>query len=142
MEPSDRPIGYWLKHLDRLIESTFDRSLAEHELSRRHWQAMNALSAASLDAQGLREALRPFLSEDAITVEEVIGAMIGRGWIAQADDRSYALTEQGQAAHAAVAGRVKQVRHLMLHGLTEQEYIATVRTLSQMAANLESVLER
>ena len=29
MTGGGRPIGYWLKHLDRLIEATFDRTLAD-----------------------------------------------------------------------------------------------------------------
>jgi len=27
MEPERRPIGYWLKHLDRLIDEAFERAL-------------------------------------------------------------------------------------------------------------------
>jgi hypothetical protein len=40
----ERPIGYWLKHLDRLIEEAFGDALAEQALSRRHWQAMKGPS--------------------------------------------------------------------------------------------------
>lgn len=136
MEPTDRPIGYWLKHLDGLIESTFDRALAGHALSRRHWQAMNALRDAPLTADGLRDALRPFWGEGVITLDEVVGDLAGRGWVAE-DDGRHALTERGLAAHAAVAERVGETRRAVLDGLTEQDYAATVHTLSRMAANLE-----
>ncbi|GAA4514149.1 MarR family winged helix-turn-helix transcriptional regulator [Actinoallomurus oryzae] len=136
MEPADRPIGYWLKHLDGLIESASDRTLAGHALSRRHWQAMNALRDAPLTADALRDALRPFWGEGVITLEGVVGDLAGRGWIAGEDGR-YALTERGRAAHAAVAERAGETRRAVLDGLTEQDYVATVRTLSRMAANLE-----
>src|SRR5215475_12371622 len=33
----ERPIGYWLKHLDRLIETAAERTFAEQKLTRRHW---------------------------------------------------------------------------------------------------------
>jgi hypothetical protein len=39
-----RPIGYWLKRLDRAIEDGFDRDLASWSLTRRHWQILNTLS--------------------------------------------------------------------------------------------------
>ncbi|MFB9832252.1 MarR family winged helix-turn-helix transcriptional regulator [Actinoallomurus acaciae] len=136
MEPTDRPIGYWLKHLDGLIESTFDRALAGYALSRRHWQVMNALRDAP--PTGLRDALRPFWGEGVITLEEVVGDLAGRGWVTE-DDGRYALTERGLAAHAAVAERVGETRRAVLDGLTEQDYVDTVRTLSRMAANLERV---
>ncbi|GLY80985.1 MarR family winged helix-turn-helix transcriptional regulator [Actinoallomurus iriomotensis] len=136
MEPTDRPIGYWLKHLDGLLESTLDRALAGHTLSRRHWQAMNAIRDAPLTADGLRDALRPFWGEGAITLEDVLGDLAERGWVTE-DDGRYALTAPGRTAHAAVAERVGETRRAVLDGLTEQDYVATVRTLSRMAANLE-----
>lgn len=39
-----RPIGYWLKELDRLINERFDEDLAAGELSRRHWQMLHSLA--------------------------------------------------------------------------------------------------
>ena len=38
-----KPIGYWLKELDRLIEGTLDRALADEGVTRRDWQVLNAL---------------------------------------------------------------------------------------------------
>jgi DNA-binding PadR family transcriptional regulator len=144
VEPTDKPIGYWLKHLDRLIESAFKRALAEHGLSRRHWQALNTLEAAPLGIEELRTALDPFWGEgtgDGVTtVEDITAELRDRGWITRLGDRGYTLTEQGRAAHAAAAERVRETRRLVLNGLTDQDYAATVRTLRRMAANLERPL--
>ena len=38
---SERPIGHWLKKLDRLIDAQFERQLGEAGLSRRQWQLRN-----------------------------------------------------------------------------------------------------
>jgi hypothetical protein len=38
---SERPIGYWLKKLDRLIDAQFERQLGEAKLSRRQWQLIH-----------------------------------------------------------------------------------------------------
>ena len=38
-----KPIGYWLKELDQLIEGTLDRALADEGVTRRDWQLLNAL---------------------------------------------------------------------------------------------------
>jgi len=48
MKTTEAPIGYWLKHLDGLIEAHFDRALTHHNLARRHWQALNMLSGGPL----------------------------------------------------------------------------------------------
>lgn len=37
------PIGYWLKHLDGLIGGNFERTLAGEGVTRRRWQALDAL---------------------------------------------------------------------------------------------------
>ncbi len=142
MDATERPLGYWLKHLDRLIEAAFDRALAEQGLSRRHWQTMNVLKDAPLDDRGLADALRPFWGEGAIAVDEVTGALARRAWIARGSDGRYALTPRGEAAHAAAAERVRGLRGRMSDGLTAEEYQATVRVLRRMAENLERALER
>lgn len=43
MSEDRRPIGYWLKHLDGLIEAAFSRTLAGQGVTRRHWQALKIL---------------------------------------------------------------------------------------------------
>jgi hypothetical protein len=43
MSEDRRPIGYWLKHLDGLIEAAFSRTLAGQGVTRRHWQALKTL---------------------------------------------------------------------------------------------------
>ena len=61
---SQRPIGYWLKHLDRLIETTFSRTLAGQGLTRRHWQVLNTLAHGPASPADLTKALNPFLRDD------------------------------------------------------------------------------
>jgi hypothetical protein len=132
-----RPIGYWLKHLDRLIEAAFERALAGDGLSRRHWQVMNVLAAAPSDADGLAAALRPFWDEGAVPLGEVTAELERRGWAAREGGRALALTAAGRAAHAAVAERVDAARRVAAEGVTGDEYVATVAVLRRMAANLE-----
>ena len=40
---SERPIGYWLKKLDRLIDQQFETQLSTARLSRRQWLLLNLL---------------------------------------------------------------------------------------------------
>ncbi|HYQ63178.1 hypothetical protein [Actinophytocola sp.] len=135
------PIGYWLKHLDRLIDGAMDRAFGAEGVTRRHWQVLNILREAPRDAAGLRDALRPFWTEGVSTqdervstLDEVTGDMARRGWLAG----SYALTPAGEAAHAAVQRKVHGIRATFLTGLADDDYHRTVRTLRHMAENLES----
>jgi hypothetical protein len=140
MQKAQAPIGYWLKHLDVLIEAHFDRALADHDLSRRHWQALNMLARGPLDGVQLAEGLRPFWTDGAITVQAVTGELLRRGWVDISQSR-YALTPAGQDEHAMLADRVGVSRRRLMDGLTPDDYRATVAVLERMAANLEQAMQ-
>jgi hypothetical protein len=133
----EAPIGYWLKHLDRLIDATAERTFAEERLTRRHWQILNVLNQSSQDAAGLTAAIRPLWQPGAVTLDQITGDLTARGWLAQDDSGRYALTPGGQAGHATVATKVQGIRSAFLTGLTEDDYLRTVQTLRRMAENLE-----
>lgn len=75
----EKPIGYWLKHLDRLIERAFDDKLGEQGVSRRQWQILNTLSQSDQTRDELLVALRPFWSEPVTDLDEVIESLTRRG---------------------------------------------------------------
>jgi hypothetical protein len=138
----NRPIGYWLKHLDGLIEAAAERTFAEEKLTRRHWQIMNVLRESSRQEVGLTEAVRPFWGPGAITLHEVTSELTRRGWLTQDGAGRYSLTAAGQGGHAAVEEKVRGIRSTLLTGLTEGDYLRTVRVLQWMAENLERAAGR
>ncbi|OMI37325.1 MarR family winged helix-turn-helix transcriptional regulator [Streptomyces sparsogenes] len=133
-----KPIGYWLKHLDGLIEADFARALDAGGLARRHWQTLNSLSAGPSTPDQLADALRPFWGEGAITLDEVLDELERRGWVARdGSGGPYALTPLGVEGHAAAAERIGAARRRITDGVTDDEYLATVGVLRRMAENLE-----
>ena len=138
----ERPIGYWLKHLDRLIEDAAERTLTEEKLTRRHWQILNTLRESPQDEAGLTDVIRPFWTADAITLAEVTTDLTTRGWLTRDETGRYALTSAGEQAHAEVREKVNGIRTTFLTDLTEADYHRTVATLRQMAENLESAAAR
>jgi len=131
-----QPIGYWLKRVDRLIDDSLERALAQHGLQRRHWQTLQLLSDQPRSVEALSEALRPFWTVDSIGLKQVLADLIGRGWITS--EAAHALTASGIAANAQLADLVGEVRRTSVDGISAQEYQATLAVLARMAANLES----
>ena len=138
MEPERRPIGYWLKHLDRLIDQAFERALDADRLTRRQWQVLNTLAAGPSTDAALTAALQPFVKDDAKAVEVVINDFLGRGWIRSAPDGRVEISEPGRATHEAAMQRVAATRQALRRGITDDEYVSVVRILQRMASNLES----
>jgi hypothetical protein len=125
MEVGVKPIGYWLKHLDGLIDTAFEAALGDVE--RREWQVLNVLAAGERDEVGVVAALQPFPLGDALE------RLVERGWV----EGRYALTAAGRVAFAEVGGRAEGVRERLVEGLEPGEYVAVVGTLERMAGNLE-----
>lgn len=132
---SDLPIGYWLKHLDRLIESDLDRVLAAESLDRRQWQVLNSLHNEPATLLQLDQRLLPFLEEDETTVEPEVEALRQRGWIRGLV--SLEPTQEGRRAHEVLLERVQRARDRLTENIDDQEYLATVDVLKRMSANLE-----
>ncbi|TCN39677.1 hypothetical protein EV644_103239 [Kribbella orskensis] len=60
MSGDNKPIGWWIKEVDRLLELAFERVLAADGVSRRQWQALNAARGE----EPIEVALAPFLAGD------------------------------------------------------------------------------
>ncbi|MGI6871649.1 hypothetical protein [Amycolatopsis sp. 3B14] len=122
MDPLDKPIGFWLKHVDNLLEDGLTRVLADRGLTRRHWQALNTSRHGA-------DALEVFDG-----AAEARADLVARGWTTV----DGALTDEGRAARGEIAERVRRFRELSVAGLTKDQYAVAVRALATMAGNLEA----
>jgi len=144
MGGTDKPIGYWLKHLHNLIEAQFDATLTDLGVGRRHWQILNLLSSAVQTRAQIEQALAPFWQDPAPHLDAILDGpdgLVTLGWVAyDAAGDALTLTEQGRTGYGKIAARVRETRGRLLPGLTAEQYAETVRILSVMAANIETAL--
>jgi DNA-binding MarR family transcriptional regulator len=134
---SERPIGYWLKKLDRLIDQQFESQLRTARLSRRQWQLLNLLDNNPRSVPELQTELQPFLKDIAEDLSDALAGLVTRGW-AESKDNIVNLTKTGQAQFEIVKATVAELRQALLGGISPEEYRATIDVLARMAANLES----
>jgi len=132
----ERPIGYWLKNLDRLIDARFERQLGDAGLSRRQWQLINLLEDGPRSVPELHTELEPFLQDAPDDLQDALSGLVGRGW-ADSQEEIVALTEIGQAQFGLVTAKVAELRQTLMIGISAEEYQATTDVLIRMAANLE-----
>ncbi|HEX8132585.1 MAG TPA: MarR family transcriptional regulator [Actinomycetes bacterium] len=131
-----RPIGFWLKLVDRLIDESFDTLLMEAGLTRRHWQVLNVLLGEPATVRQIDTRLAPFLGIDEPTTRPVVDDLCARGWAVVANGGRAALTAAGAAAQAELLEKVSDHRQRITEGMTTGEYAATVAVLRRMAVNL------
>lgn len=137
MAPS-RPIGFWLKLVDRLIDERFDEMLREQALTRRHWQVLSLLRQAPRTLPEVDAQVAPFLGSGEESTRPVLADLRARGWVSGDDGPvgPLTLTRAGAAAHDGLLEKVSASRRQVTAGISPGEYQATVEVLHRMASNL------
>lgn len=135
-----RPIGYWVKVVDKLIDAQFAETLEDHGITRHQWQIMNILARGETTVEKLDVALAPFLApatEDSPAESSVehLTELIDSAWV-DATPIGYELTERGQVAFHRLEEVVANQRTLISQGITPEQYQQTIAVLEQMARNL------
>jgi len=131
-----RPIGFWLKLVDRLIDEQFASTLEEHGVTRRQWQLLNVLAREASTVDQLDAAVAPFLStDDQESSVEHLTELIESGWVTTTV-ATYEITERGRGAFERLVDVVAVQRTVMAEGISEQEYEQTIAVLERLARNL------
>jgi hypothetical protein len=130
-----RPIGYWLRLVDGLIDEQFARTLDEHGVTRMQWQLLNVLARGQASVEMLDAAVAPFLVAGGETTLDHLTELIESAWV-DATPTGYELTERGHGALDRLTTVVAEQRTVMSAGVTEADYVTTVSTLERMATNL------
>jgi hypothetical protein len=129
-----KPLGWWLRHVHELLESSMARALDAESLTRRHWQVLNTIALGAGTPEEVDAAMAPFVAGDGSMTSRV-AELRDRGWVAETGE----LTGEGREAHARVDARVKAFRSSAIDGISEGDYRTTIRTLERCAANLEAI---
>lgn len=135
MEAVQRPIGFWVKLVDGLIDERFEAILDEHGVTRRQWQLLNVLSRGPAEIEKLDEAVAHFLTgaDDESSVEH-LDELLESGWVFIEHDR-YSITERGAESFERLSAVVESARATVSEGVTAEEHAQTVRILEKMARN-------
>jgi DNA-binding MarR family transcriptional regulator len=140
MSDPPKPIGYWVKRLDDLLESIFDHALARQHLARRHWQVLNVLRGEPVTDEAVHEALAPFWRSESVSQAAIVTELIERGWIHRPEPGVLALTPAGLDAHTDVLAKVEQTRSQVIDGLSPEEYHTVVDGVRRMCDNVSAAL--
>jgi len=140
--PVDRPIGYWLKLVDRLIDESFDEVFHRSGLTRRHWQVLNTIREGVSEETDVDGVLSPFTGASAgprhgagTAVTAEIDDLVRRGWVTRSDT-GLTVTVAGNHAYHDLLDAVSTSRERVAEGISREEYAQTVATLEHMARNL------
>ncbi len=130
-----RPLGYWVKTLDRLIDEQFERAAESTGLSTGEWRVLNRLSVGAEQTETVEESLAPLTNRDR-TVTDTLAALVRAGLVEQRA-QEHRLSNEGYVRADQVEEAAMERIHAQLDGdLDEQQYDALLATLERMAKAL------
>lgn len=133
---AQRPIGFWLKLVDELIDEQFAATLDEHGVTRRQWQLLNLLSKEPGDLAQLDAAVAPFLSgASGETSSEHLAELVESEWVIYGNG-IYEITDRGRTSFERLGEVVGRNRDTIGQGISQQQYDDTLAVLERMARNL------
>ncbi len=136
-DPVAAPLGFWLRRVDQLFESSMDRVLADENVSRRLWQVLSTVSRHQpVTLSRCNEAMVLFLTDDRPDCRPLLDELTARSW-AEVQNAQYQLTATGQSALKALQEKVTAHRAVMFDGITDDDYRITVQTLARITENLD-----
>ncbi|MGF9914150.1 hypothetical protein ABEX47_15880 [Paenibacillus ehimensis] len=137
---SDKPIGWYLKRVDKMITQNVNDLFRDKELTRTHWQALNNTYHEGVKTkESLHELVQDFV--DMKRLDEVIDSLVERGWmVRRANPEQHTteleLTEEGKADFPALDAVLFNFDQRVFQGITEEEYRTTIQVLSRIIRNL------
>ncbi|MEU7579471.1 MarR family winged helix-turn-helix transcriptional regulator [Streptomyces sp. NPDC041068] len=134
----NQPVGYWSSAAGAAVVHHIRTTLAEYGLTQPQWWVLNQLLTApeGRPREEVVAVLRGYLEVGEGSLHHDIGALHDRGLITEDAAGRIALTDEGRALQARVAGRQKQLRAEIHEGITDEEYVHALKVLQRMIHNV------
>lgn len=130
-----RPIGYWLALVDRLINEQFEATLDEHGVTRLQWQMLSLVGDAPVTPVELEHALAPFVAGlEPSAVTDQLEELLDSAWV-ERQDEVLALSERGRTSFGRLGEVVERAGEQVAEGVSSEEYAQTLVVLERMARN-------
>lgn len=125
--PTDpRPLGYWLRVIDRRLDDEMRELFEAEGLTRRDWRRLNLIGGAVADER---------MTERLAAHPEKVAPLVERGWV-EGEPGAWRLTEAGVAARDALQERVSSLRSRVAGAVSPEEFATTVASLEAIARTL------
>jgi DNA-binding MarR family transcriptional regulator len=136
MQPPRRPVDFWLRLLDRLINEHFGKALDEHGITRRQWEVMNLLSRGPVSHDELVEALaRVHREVEPATLADELSELEDSGWLRRRE-QDYELTELGYTSYRRLEPVLRATDEEIGRGISPEDFATVLEVLERMAMNL------
>ncbi|TGB00048.1 MarR family winged helix-turn-helix transcriptional regulator [Streptomyces sp. MZ04] len=133
----DQPIGYWASAAGEAVVHHIRTMLAEAGLTQPQWWILNQIIAdGGRDKAEVVATLRGYLNVGDNSLHHNISALHDRALLTEDTDGRLRITDEGRRLRDDTAARQQKTRAEIHEGITDEEYIRTLKVLQRMIHNV------
>lgn len=126
-----RPLGHWLRVVDKRLTREFSAALRDEGVHRREWMLLNAI-AGGVEAPEILQRL----TRGRGRLPQAARALAECGWIARDNAGGWTVTGKGDAARQRLAGVVNGIRERVAGAVSADDFATTMASLETIARGL------
>ncbi|MCS0637710.1 MarR family transcriptional regulator [Streptomyces sp. LP05-1] len=135
-----QPVGYWTGVAHRAVVNHLRDAMARQDVTQPQWWILNRVDAPG--PPPTRQVVAAGLAAVADGPHEVpraLDQLLRRGWLTEDPDGRLGLTAAGRAARARIKSLVTGLRDGVHEGVSDEDYVTTLRVLRRMIANVAAL---
>ncbi|MFD3607220.1 MarR family winged helix-turn-helix transcriptional regulator [Streptomyces atroolivaceus] len=132
-----QPIGYWSGLAHTVVTRHLRDAMARIDVTQPQYWVLNRVHGgpAAPTREEVVDQLTP-LADGPQDISRVVDQLLHRGWLSE-EGRRLGLTAEGEAARARLRELVTGLRAEVHRGISDAEYVAALKVLRTMVANIE-----
>ncbi|GGV71438.1 hypothetical protein GCM10010277_83330 [Streptomyces longisporoflavus] len=133
-----QPIGYWSGLAHATVTRHLRDAMAKLDVTQPQYWVLNRVNGGP--AAPSREevvAQLTHLADGPHEIARVVDQLLHRAWLRIDDGQRLHLTDAGEAARARLRELATEVRAEVHKGISDEEYVAALKVLRTMVANVE-----
>ncbi|MFS8198279.1 MarR family winged helix-turn-helix transcriptional regulator [Streptomyces sp. CWNU-52B] len=136
---ANQPIGYWSGLTQAAVTRQLRDAMALIDVTQPQYWVLNRVNGGGSAAPSREEVviqLTP-LADGPHEIARVIDQLFHRGWLRIDTGQRLHLTDAGEAARVRLRELVTELRGVVHEGISDEEYVAALKVLRRMVANVE-----
>ncbi|MFJ8942403.1 MarR family winged helix-turn-helix transcriptional regulator [Streptomyces sp. NPDC102395] len=133
-----QPIGYWSGLAHATVTRHLRDAMAKLDVTQPQYWVLNRVNGG-LAAPSREEVVAQLthLADGPHEIARVVDQLLHREWLRIDDGQRLHLTDAGEAARARLRELATEVRAVVHKGISDDEYVAALKVLRTMVANVE-----
>ncbi|MEU7283453.1 MarR family winged helix-turn-helix transcriptional regulator [Streptomyces sp. NPDC045431] len=133
-----QPVGYWSGLAHAAVTRHLRDAMARIDVTQPQYWVLNRVNGGS-EAPSREEVVSQLtpLADGPHEIARVIDQLFHRGWLRIDAGQRLELTDAGEAARVRLRELATEVRAVVHEGISDEEYVAALKVLRRMVANVE-----